>query len=151
MNDQSGSREETKGWRKVMKSVINWLAYKDENEWLKDMRGNLSLVATVIATMTFQSAINPPGGVWLKNISDSLLGTLDVRFIFSCLSLASKWVSHESPIFHLAFVSCGCGRDHPRWLVLNQNDRVWNSYFYLDFTASNRRYYPFPTPIGLDT
>nr|AGV40516.1 hypothetical protein [Phaseolus vulgaris] len=37
--------------------------HKDKDEWLKDMRGNLSLVATVIATMTFQSALNPPGGV----------------------------------------------------------------------------------------
>ncbi|WJX92185.1 hypothetical protein P8452_73864 [Trifolium repens] len=27
------------------------------------MKGNLSLVATIIATMTFQTALNPPGGV----------------------------------------------------------------------------------------
>lgn len=38
-------------------------AHKKKDEWLKDMRGNLSLLATVIATMTFQSAINPPGGI----------------------------------------------------------------------------------------
>ncbi|XP_020219620.1 uncharacterized protein LOC109802613 [Cajanus cajan] len=39
------------------------MAHKNKNEWLKDMRGMLSLVATVIATITFQSALNPPGGV----------------------------------------------------------------------------------------
>ncbi|KAK7381812.1 hypothetical protein VNO80_00359 [Phaseolus coccineus] len=56
-------KEESKGWRKVLKKLGNWLAHKDKDQRLKDMRGNLSLVATVIATMTFQSALNPPGGV----------------------------------------------------------------------------------------
>jgi len=35
----------------------------NQDEWLKDMRGNLSLAATIITTITFQTAINPPGGV----------------------------------------------------------------------------------------
>lgn len=43
--------------------ALNSMAHKDKDQWLKDMRGNLSLVATVISTMTFQVAINPPGGV----------------------------------------------------------------------------------------
>ncbi|XP_045791164.1 uncharacterized protein LOC123885868 [Trifolium pratense] len=34
-----------------------------KDEWLEQMRGNLSLMATVIATITFQMALNPPGGV----------------------------------------------------------------------------------------
>ncbi|TKY64302.1 mitogen-activated protein kinase 15 [Spatholobus suberectus] len=53
----------TKWWTEVIKSVRNWLELEKKDEWLKEMRGMLSLVATVIATMTFQSAINPPGGV----------------------------------------------------------------------------------------
>ncbi|XP_027337327.1 uncharacterized protein LOC113851036 [Abrus precatorius] len=32
--------------------------------WMEEMRGSLMVVATVIATLTFQIAINPPGGVW---------------------------------------------------------------------------------------
>jgi len=56
-------KEESKGCGKVLKKVGDWLSHKDKDKWLKDMRGNLSLVATVIATMTFQSALNPPGGV----------------------------------------------------------------------------------------
>ncbi|TKY64307.1 ankyrin repeat protein [Spatholobus suberectus] len=32
--------------------------------WMEQRRGSLMVVATVIATMTFQIAINPPGGVW---------------------------------------------------------------------------------------
>ncbi|KAG5029334.1 hypothetical protein JHK87_012848 [Glycine soja] len=55
--------QEVKGWRKALKSVGNWLTHKDKDEWLKDTRGMLSLVSTVIATMTFQSALNPLGGV----------------------------------------------------------------------------------------
>ncbi|KAI9119809.1 hypothetical protein K1719_009198 [Acacia pycnantha] len=31
-------------------------------DWLEEMRGNLSLVATVISTISFQALINPPGG-----------------------------------------------------------------------------------------
>ncbi|KAI4308538.1 hypothetical protein L6164_031597 [Bauhinia variegata] len=34
-----------------------------KKEWLEDMRGSLSMVATLIATITFQVALNPPGGV----------------------------------------------------------------------------------------
>ncbi|KAG4949794.1 hypothetical protein JHK84_043226 [Glycine max] len=65
MNVESKRKDEqeVKGWRKALKSVGNWLAHKDKDEWLKDMRGMLSLLSTVIATMTFQSALNPPGGV----------------------------------------------------------------------------------------
>ncbi|CAJ1950863.1 unnamed protein product [Sphenostylis stenocarpa] len=57
------SGKEMKGWRKALKCVGNWMTHKDKDKWLKDMRGILSLMATVIATMTFQSGINPPGGV----------------------------------------------------------------------------------------
>ena len=35
------------------------------------MRGTLMVVATVITTITFQPAINPPGGVWQTGVSDS--------------------------------------------------------------------------------
>ncbi|XP_014504168.1 uncharacterized protein LOC106764395 [Vigna radiata var. radiata] len=63
MNVEGEQKAETKGWRKGLKKVRNWLAHKDNDNWLKDIRGNLSLVATVIATITFQSALNPPGGI----------------------------------------------------------------------------------------
>ncbi|XP_050220444.1 ankyrin repeat-containing protein ITN1-like [Mercurialis annua] len=33
-------------------------------DWLEKARGNLMVVATVIAGMAFQAAMNPPGGVW---------------------------------------------------------------------------------------
>jgi hypothetical protein len=55
--------EPKKGWRKLLEGIGSWLSYKDKDKWLEDMRGNLGLIATVIATMTFQMVLNPPGGV----------------------------------------------------------------------------------------
>ncbi|XP_037497484.1 ankyrin repeat-containing protein BDA1 [Jatropha curcas] len=37
---------------------------------LEETRGALMIVATVIATMTFQAAMNPPGGVWQQDFVD---------------------------------------------------------------------------------
>ncbi|XP_061360230.1 uncharacterized protein LOC133304235 [Gastrolobium bilobum] len=52
-----------KGWRMILGRAVDWLAYKDKSEWLNNMRGNISMAASIIATMTFQLATNPPGGV----------------------------------------------------------------------------------------
>nr|XP_004510423.1 uncharacterized protein LOC101494640 [Cicer arietinum] len=41
--------------------------YQNQGNWLEQMRGSLMVVATVIASLTFQIAINPPGGVWQTN------------------------------------------------------------------------------------
>ncbi|KAI4355486.1 hypothetical protein L6164_004255 [Bauhinia variegata] len=37
---------------------------KYQGIWMENMKGSLMLVASVIATMNFTIAINPPGGVW---------------------------------------------------------------------------------------
>jgi len=55
--------EPKKGWRKVLEVAVNWLSYKNKHKWLEEMRGNMSVVAVFIATVTFQMALNPPGGV----------------------------------------------------------------------------------------
>ncbi|QCD93890.1 26S proteasome non-ATPase regulatory subunit 10 [Vigna unguiculata] len=45
-----------------------WLKYLQYRpNWIEEKRGSLMVVATVIASMTFQSAINPPGGVWQED------------------------------------------------------------------------------------
>ncbi|KAL5059061.1 hypothetical protein RYX36_030665 [Vicia faba] len=41
----------------------------NQGHWMEQMRGSLMVVATVIASLTFQIAINPPGGVWQENSS----------------------------------------------------------------------------------
>lgn len=35
-----------------------------QSDWLEKTRGNLMVAATVIAGMSFQVMVNPPGGVW---------------------------------------------------------------------------------------
>ncbi|WVZ26653.1 hypothetical protein V8G54_005197 [Vigna mungo] len=64
MEDKRELKEEKKWWKTCIEKMGNWLGINvNKDEWLKDMRGNLSLAATIITTMTFQTAINPPGGV----------------------------------------------------------------------------------------
>ncbi|KAL1293666.1 hypothetical protein HN51_054294 [Arachis hypogaea] len=43
--------------------IFDWFKNDDRSEWLKDMRGGLGLIASIIAIITFQSALNLPGGV----------------------------------------------------------------------------------------
>lgn len=57
------------GWRKILKNMKNGLKHK--GDWLEEARGTLSLVATMISTITFQAAINPPGGIIQQNILPS--------------------------------------------------------------------------------
>ncbi|WJX78017.1 hypothetical protein P8452_61280 [Trifolium repens] len=48
----------------------SWATNRYENNqgnYLEQIRGSLMVVATVIASLTFQIAINPPGGVWQSN------------------------------------------------------------------------------------
>ncbi|KAJ9190363.1 hypothetical protein P3X46_001578 [Hevea brasiliensis] len=59
----STKRSEAKSWfGKCMKH----LQYDVE-----ESRGALMVVATVIATVTFQAAMNPPGGVWQQNFANN--------------------------------------------------------------------------------
>ncbi|CAI0441363.1 unnamed protein product [Linum tenue] len=45
-----------------------------DTEWIKDMKGTLLIVATLIAQMSFQAANNPPGGVWQQNFNSPTEG-----------------------------------------------------------------------------
>ncbi|KAK4268804.1 hypothetical protein QN277_022042 [Acacia crassicarpa] len=75
MNPQAAATSEAaegtgkKRWRKMVKHMGKW--FKHNGEWLEETRGNLSTVATVISTMTFQSVLNPPGGFIQQGIHDS--------------------------------------------------------------------------------
>ncbi|KAM7497918.1 hypothetical protein LguiA_022332 [Lonicera macranthoides] len=43
---------------------------KSEPRWFEEARGNLLVAATVIASMAFQAAVNPPSGVWQELSKD---------------------------------------------------------------------------------
>ncbi|XP_015902744.4 ankyrin repeat-containing protein BDA1-like isoform X3 [Ziziphus jujuba] len=59
-------------WKYWWNKFINHLKTYDV-DWIKDRSGALMIVATVIATMTFQAALNPPGGVWQQNTNTTEL------------------------------------------------------------------------------
>ncbi|KAF7843548.1 ankyrin repeat-containing protein [Senna tora] len=54
---------------RIFKCIGNWFKHKDN--WLEEMRGNLSLVATVISTISFQAIISPPGGFIQQGLSSN--------------------------------------------------------------------------------
>ncbi|XP_057455118.1 uncharacterized protein LOC130746496 [Lotus japonicus] len=66
-------------WGKFLSLVDRFLRDEDTEKWVKNMRGSVSLTASIIATMAFQLATNPPGGVFQANGGDS------VAKIKSCL------------------------------------------------------------------
>ncbi|XP_062001717.1 ankyrin repeat-containing protein BDA1-like [Rosa rugosa] len=57
-------------WRTKLMKYLNY-----PTDWLEDTRGVLIVVAGMIATMTFQAAVNPPGGVWQVNNTDSTINS----------------------------------------------------------------------------
>ncbi|KAF5442135.1 hypothetical protein F2P56_037049 [Juglans regia] len=52
-----------KWWRYF--NLCRWFKHlQSRDNWIDETRGTLMLVATVIATVTFEAGLNPPGGVW---------------------------------------------------------------------------------------
>ncbi|KAM2567368.1 hypothetical protein TB1_009748 [Malus domestica] len=77
---EMGSKPARWCWIKLMK----WLRYP--SNWVVETRGMLMVVATMISTMTFQAIVNPPGGVWETNNTNTTIyysGTNDNRTICS--------------------------------------------------------------------
>ncbi|CAN6575715.1 unnamed protein product [Malus baccata var. baccata] len=66
--DVKGSKPARRWWIKLMK----WVRYP--SDWLVETRGMLMVVATMISTMTFQAVVNPPGGVWQSDDTNSTKG-----------------------------------------------------------------------------
>ncbi|KAE9585504.1 hypothetical protein Lal_00018069 [Lupinus albus] len=64
MANEVESHEQSR-WKRWENFWAKYLQY--QGNWIEETRGTLMVVATVIATMTFQSALNPPGGVWQEN------------------------------------------------------------------------------------
>ena len=66
------------------KSIGLWKVWKKKlkykGDWVQEVQGTMMLVATVIATVTFQGGVNPPGGVWQQ----------DTPFVYSSFNDATK-------------------------------------------------------------
>nr|XP_048322714.1 uncharacterized protein LOC112490563 [Ziziphus jujuba var. spinosa] len=59
-------------WKYWWSQFIGYLKTYDV-DWIKDRSGALMMVVILIATMTFQAALNPPGGVWQQNTNTTEL------------------------------------------------------------------------------
>ncbi|KAK4268803.1 hypothetical protein QN277_022041 [Acacia crassicarpa] len=86
-----------KCWRKMVKHMGKW--FKHNGKWLEEMRGNLSTVATVISTMTFQSVLNPPGGLIQPGIHDSNNTSSSSSSPFDCLEVKGDQACPGKAIF----------------------------------------------------
>ncbi|PKI33287.1 hypothetical protein CRG98_046325 [Punica granatum] len=58
-----GKREQmSRCWDKLVVPLVNY-----PTNWIEDTRGSLMTVATLIAGITFDSVLSPPGGVWQED------------------------------------------------------------------------------------
>ncbi|KAI4308539.1 hypothetical protein L6164_031598 [Bauhinia variegata] len=69
--DQDHQQSPKGRWRSKFETFAGRLLEMDNEKWLDNIRGSLSTVAALICTITFQSAINPPGGVVHTSTRDS--------------------------------------------------------------------------------
>ncbi|KAL2321294.1 hypothetical protein Fmac_030263 [Flemingia macrophylla] len=79
-----------------------WCKYMQyHSNWIEEKHGSLMVVATVIATMTFQSAVSPPGGVWQE---DTLIGGLNCTTYGIC-QVGNAVLAYVSPHAFLQFMT----------------------------------------------
>ncbi|KAG6721308.1 hypothetical protein I3842_03G107700 [Carya illinoinensis] len=82
--------------RLVLSRFWKWVKHVDlqrQGSWIDETRGTLMLVATVIATVTFQAGLNPPGGVWQDSNNGADAPALNVLLVIICgSSLRNKFV-----------------------------------------------------------
>ncbi|WJX92183.1 hypothetical protein P8452_73863 [Trifolium repens] len=86
------NEEPKKGyWRKLLgvAETCFCLSHKDKDKWLDEMKGYLGLMATVIATMTFQTALNPPGGI--RSVRDDKQPTNDANNAYATAIYCGKF------------------------------------------------------------
>ncbi|KAL1222433.1 hypothetical protein V5N11_003696 [Cardamine amara subsp. amara] len=100
-----------------------------QGDWLEKTRGNLMVVATVIAAMSFQAMVTPPGGVWQSDdcSSGNQTGTVPV-----CKAKAGTAVfEHESSkrVAYLGMViSCTVSFSASMSLILLVISGLWLRY-----------------------
>ncbi|KAJ8619338.1 hypothetical protein MRB53_027867 [Persea americana] len=77
----------------------SWKAHAD---WLNETKSTVMVVAILIATVTFQSGLNPPGGVW-QDDRPPPLSPGDNEIEMDAHSAGRAVMSDESPFLYLLF------------------------------------------------
>ncbi|KAJ0030250.1 hypothetical protein Pint_14363 [Pistacia integerrima] len=77
-----------------------------KDDWLKEMNNALMVVASLIATVTFQAGLNPPGGVWqdTKQVQDGA-PTSEPNHEAGESIMADTSLFYSSTLFNLFFTS----------------------------------------------
>ncbi|XP_020239125.1 ankyrin repeat-containing protein BDA1 [Cajanus cajan] len=92
----SHESKESKIWKTL------WFKYMQcRSNWIEEKRGSLMVVATVIATMTFESVVSPPGGVWQE---DTSTGGLNCTSYGTCKA-GTAVLAYDSPHVFLKFTT----------------------------------------------
>ncbi|WVZ26658.1 hypothetical protein V8G54_005202 [Vigna mungo] len=78
---------------------------KGRHNWMEERRGSLMIVATVLATMSFQIAINPPGGVW-QSTSHEEQGCEPGKTCRAGTSVLAFGDSKQRPKFEIFMLLC---------------------------------------------
>ena len=85
-SSSSSTKAKTSCWSK-------WSRLLQYNrDWIKDKTGALMIVATLIATLTYQTAMNPPGGVWQESRNNTVDCTAEKNCTAGTAGSAHIWV-----------------------------------------------------------
>ena len=88
------------------------LEYK--GDWFQEVQGTMMLVATVIATVAFQGAINPPGGVWQEDIPFHSNST--IHLLFHSSNTLKTLIAGTAV---MTYSSSDQGNCYTRYLIIN--------------------------------
>ncbi|KAK2994976.1 hypothetical protein RJ640_021532 [Escallonia rubra] len=76
-------------WKKMHKIAMN--RSKKQHIWLEKKYDSLLIAATLIATMAYQAAINPPGGLWQEDIEFEYKGMKNKTFYAGTFVMAANY------------------------------------------------------------
>lgn len=102
-----------KVWRKKLK-------YK--GDWVEEVQGTMMLVATVIATVTFQAGVDPPGGVWQENTEFNCWSFKNNNMGFGLdLYYCDSLLSNNTIIFPAGTAIMSYQQAEPYWIYVWMN------------------------------
>ncbi|XVE88660.1 hypothetical protein DITRI_Ditri19aG0087200 [Diplodiscus trichospermus] len=97
----SGLKGKTKLMYRKCKSYL-----KHQSNWVEEMHGTLMLVATLTATISFQVAISPPGGLWQQDYTNLTAGKYNCSVNYGKCAAGHAALGYVYPDLYLPFTRC---------------------------------------------